>query len=614
MTLERVRQPIPEGTQPAAAAVLMLGGLMSLMLLALLVSSASRGYDFTDEGFYLLWLSNPSGFDASVTQFGFIYHGLYLALDGDVATLRRVNVLLTWGLSFGLFLAIGYRFGETRRAWGALLALAWAGAGLALFRTGLTTPSYNSLALQGLLVAAIALVMLDAPSRYAMRIAPCLLGLGGALVFAAKPTSAAVLAPLTLLYMGGLRPLPVKQALVALVTAALLLCLMAFGIDGSLPAHLERLRGGVALGKAMDAGHAVNDLLRIPAFEMPTSMKLGTLALFTVSAVVSSGIPRASRWAAWSVAGGLAAAAMGVAFWSGWLPVVWAAHPLAPFLLLAVVAGMAFGVSWRADSPAGLAEMRLAAWRRLTLAGVLALLPVAFAFGTASNLWRVAGGAGVFWAAAAWVFVGDRPARREVLAGVALPIGMLMVTALLCAAQQRPYRQPGPLAQATQLVEIGPGGRSRLQVHPAFARSLVAANEVAIANGLKARDMVIDLTGQSPGLVYALGAGSPGAAWLLGGYRGSENLALSALGRASCETLASAWVISEPWGPRSLPVSVLERLGLPPTHWEAVGQWPAPALPTDRVPRPPQELLKPKVPAESVIASCKEHRAREVAP
>lgn len=613
MTLEAARPLPPEGAPRVAAAMLVLGALMSLALLTFLVSSASRGYDFTDEGFYLLWMSNPFRFDASVTQFGFVYHGLYLALDGDVAALRRTNVLLTWGLAFGLFLAIGHRFGETGRTWGGLLALAWAGTGLALFRTGLTTPSYNSLALQGLLMAASGLVMLDAPSRYATRAAPWLLGLGGALVFAAKPTSAALLAPLTLLYMAALRPLPVSQVLVALVTAASLLCFMAVGIDGSLPAHVERLRAGLSFGQAMDAGHAVDDLLRIPAFDMPASLKLGALTLFTVSAAAGSGIPGAFRSAAWAVLG-LGAAVTGVAFWSGGLPAGWAAHPLAPFLLLALAAGMGVGVFWRKDAPARPSAMQRSAWRTLALAGLLSLLPVAFAFGTASNLWRVASGACVFWAAAAWVLVGDRPARREVLAGVSLPLGLLIISALLAAAQQRPYRQPGPMAQATYPVEIGPGGRSHLQVHPAFARSLITAIEVAHANGLMPNDMVIDLTGQSPGLVYALGAASPGAAWLLGGYRGSENLALSALGRAPCETLARAWVITEPQGPRSLPLAVLERLGLPLAHWKPAGQWPAPALPTDKAPRPPQQLLKPQVPAETVIASCKERRAHAVSP
>jgi len=39
----------------------------------------------------LTWASNPFICDFSTTQFGFIYHPLYVLLGGDIATLRQAT-------------------------------------------------------------------------------------------------------------------------------------------------------------------------------------------------------------------------------------------------------------------------------------------------------------------------------------------------------------------------------------------------------------------------------------------------------------------------------------------------------------------------------------------
>ena len=54
------------------------------------------GYDFTDEGFYLNWISRPFNYAASSTQFGFAYHPLYLLVDGSVSALRQANLVATY--------------------------------------------------------------------------------------------------------------------------------------------------------------------------------------------------------------------------------------------------------------------------------------------------------------------------------------------------------------------------------------------------------------------------------------------------------------------------------------------------------------------------------------
>jgi hypothetical protein len=72
---------------------------------------------------------------------------------------------------------------------------------------------------------------------------------------------------------------------------------------------------------------------------------------------------------------------------------------------------------------------------------------------------------------------------------------------------------------------------------------------------------MIDLTGQSPGILYAIGATSIGQAWMIGGYTGSDDLALNMLDRNSCQQLATAWLLDEPAGARRISPEVLLSFG-----------------------------------------------------
>ena len=74
----------------------------SVLLLGWVMLRCRSGFDFTDEGFYLNWISNPWNFRSSVTQFGFVYHPLYKLVGGDVVLLRQANVLILFALGWAL--------------------------------------------------------------------------------------------------------------------------------------------------------------------------------------------------------------------------------------------------------------------------------------------------------------------------------------------------------------------------------------------------------------------------------------------------------------------------------------------------------------------------------
>lgn len=73
----------------------------TMLILGWVLKYSSYGIEFTDEGFHLVSISNPFIYDFSITQFGFVYHPLYVLLGGDIAALRQANILVTFALAGG---------------------------------------------------------------------------------------------------------------------------------------------------------------------------------------------------------------------------------------------------------------------------------------------------------------------------------------------------------------------------------------------------------------------------------------------------------------------------------------------------------------------------------
>ena len=76
--------------------------LLSSYLIYTILSLSNSGFDITDEGMYLNWISNPHIYKTSISHFGFLYNPIYNFLDGDIANLRKFNFLFNLTLSYSL--------------------------------------------------------------------------------------------------------------------------------------------------------------------------------------------------------------------------------------------------------------------------------------------------------------------------------------------------------------------------------------------------------------------------------------------------------------------------------------------------------------------------------
>lgn len=542
-----------------ALAISVLG---SLSLLGSVLFVCRSGFDFTDEGYYLNWISNPWIFPSSVSQFGFIYHPLYRLVDGDIVLLRRANVLIIYTLSFLLSLTILQSLNVERvssvRLWTVALALVLAASSLAFLGLWLPTPSYNSLAFTSLIVVAVGIVLTgrEGIASIAGWIAT---GAGGALSFLAKPTSAALLGCAVLTYVVVTGRLSLRGILVCGLTAVLLLVVSALMIDGSLGKFGQRVLDGALLGGVLTPDLPFTRMFRVDSFQLGRTYQV-VFALFlsiSVAAILLS-VRESTAERIGSAVITVVLVGLSVAFSAGALLPISEYNPFQPMQFWAInfasIVSLVVASRWthRVPSRDGIA---------LTLFFVF--LPYVYAFGTGNNYWEQGGRVGLFWLLGGIIVSVDlavKNAAWRVLTPIAAA-GLLVTSIGVLTAMEDPYRQSQPLRLQTQDTRIGPSNTVVFLTDDAaiYTRDL---RRVAENSGFKTGDPLLDLSGRNPGSVYAVGGRPPGAAWILAGYTGSSEFFSASLARENCSVLGATWILMEPGSSVSFAASLLQPFGI----------------------------------------------------
>ena len=593
----------PAPADRANALALVPLGLAVLAVLAVTGWIARRAFDRTDEGFYVLSAAHPRDVTADVLEFGYAYHPLLLLARGDLVAYRWLGIATTVAVCGWLaWVVLGTPALLGGRApWRPALR---AGTAVGLGVTGLlslvslpSSPSYNTLALQGICLTSGGLVV--AATRVG-RHAPAgwfVVGVGGWLAFLGKPTSAAVLAGVVVLawlVVPGRWRLGVWAGGAGVVTAAGVM-LLAYRLGpGELVANV---RTGLQASRAL-GGH--DDLLRRDPLPDHPGVLLPALALAVAVAVLLLLVRRTSSrpGLVGAAVGTLGLVAVGVAFAVLAAPRWWTdevGRSVTPFALVVVggLAGAGLALTLAGQVAAALVRRGRGGllpgppggrWRAArTTAGltlVLLAVPAAYAFGTNGNLWSAAGRAAVAWLIVLTARLTAAPATLRLAPAL---VATVLLVPLQVAATGAPYRGTD-LRTATVAAPVGSGS---VLLTPHQAGQAEAARREAARLGIGPTTRVLDLTGASAGTVYLLGARPVGQAWLIGGYSGSTAAARVVLGHARC-ALTDALVLVDSSAPRAVPPSVLGVAGLDLARdYEPVGEVPYERGASRRAPAPP---------------------------
>lgn len=589
---------------------------VGLAVLGWLWARCRYGFDFTDESFYLIWMSNPWIYDFSFTTFGYMYHPLHRLLGGDIVLLRQCNLLITfclaWLLCWAFFrTTINIPDSESGQCNLVVVIIAAITATAALVQLSNTpTPNYNGLALQALLLAGLGLLVAEKVGTRASVAGWGMIGVAGWLAFMAKPTTAAALGLVSVVYLFMAGKINLRLAAFAFCLALALLIASALLIDGSIVTFVERFKGGIEIGRQLEAGHSLEHIFRIDTLGL-TNKDIPLARLFSVMAAgvfICTSLASSRRKGLVTLGHSLLLALilLSLAVISGIYTPGLRMGKNTGLLMWAVPIGLATAVIL---SPGRFLTGLLR--NQWSLALCFIVFPYAYAFGTANNYWRQGSGAGIFWVISILVFVAHtiktRADVRVILPGVVFI--QLIVVLLLYRGMETPYRQPQPLWLNTQITAVGSSG-SKLVLSPDFGEYINRARVLAQSAGFKPETPMIDLTGHSPGTVYILGAKAIGQPWMVGGYPGSGRLAQSMLDSVPCEDIARSWLLLEPSGNRRLSPEILKLYGIDlQEDFIKVGDLERPTGRRGNKGAYGQALFKPVRPLPAATRACRDQRA-----
>jgi hypothetical protein len=547
-----------------------------------LIWAMGRGYEFSDDANYLIWDATPRSYSWSVSEFGFLWHPLYQLVGGDIRLFRIAGAILLSG-SAGIFGWSISRFIASRlpRSSAPVLVVSMMTASFWGFAWWIPSPGYNELNLIGLLLFMAALILAARAIQTTEIVAfAALAALGLTLTAFAKAVSALAALIMGLLWLLLLRPRrPVLFTLVASGCGLAFLMLGIVWIDGD-PSHfIRRKLVAVQLLQLISSGHSVahiflstiDPVIDLQAHAAQSLPLLEILAAGFVWSILLLWVDvRYAAWKGWlNIVAAVALAAI-VAVWraDGALTPRYHVALIAP-LVLTISAGLSLLTRFRRDEGGAYVRPIVA------LAFLSLCATVSFSLGTDNKLIFHGSQAAVFWFAALVLLAAAAPAasRDDLVSGAAL-MGSLLTVGMLIGATANPYRLLAPIWQQTVPVSIG-AARSPLLVDEVTARYIDTLQDAANAHGFAFGTPVINLTGDSPGTVFALGGTTLGRPWLNGGYPGSTDHARGYLRLVDQSQLRRAWILTGPdTSEATIPAdSVLQSLGLDfPGGYRAVGK------------------------------------------
>ena len=549
-----------------------------------------QGIEYSDEGKYLLDSQDPKLSPGLVTFYGFFYHPFMMLVNSNIPYFRFSNILITFlvatfSTSFSLkYLGLQTNQGSTT----SLIISAHTGLiSLTYFSVSwLPTPSYNSLTFQTTLICLVAIFRYlyfsnGAGSFYNI----ALLSVSFSFLFLAKPPSFFCLYSLFLFVAVCERKMNFKFLLK--LTLFQLVFIQAFSIliYGDLFGILRSISLGFNYTQLMSASYDLKSQLSIDV--VPSwiywNIALGLFCFF-LTVMVSREIFRKS-------------------FSIHKLRIAYLVVGLI-FIVNFDLAYRFFGVSLISISTFILVGLSMSyfTWDLLFALPkfilVIPLLPLVAAVGTNNNLW-VQSTRYIYFiyllGLLLYLFSLSKMPVKSNWFSISL-ITIVFSIAFIVSAGQEPYRQLTALNHNQTAIDFN-SRVSGMKLTASSAKQLTEISRKISTAGLQPHTHVIDFTGQSPTLLFITQARPVGDSWLIGGYEGSNMVALKRLKAVSCTVFVRSWLIIEEGGPRSLDFRfILQKLDASLDNYQKVASWLTPAGAGGyRGPRA-QDLYRPKFP------------------
>jgi hypothetical protein len=516
----------------AAGLVLTVLTVVLLAALVILLWGTGRGYDISDEAFYL-FAASPGNRTNNANGIWGSYLGLVYRWSGfSLVNMRLIGMAMLVGSSLWfsarLSRLVGSLTERTVTATGRLAAALFAVSGALLYYgLGILTPSYNLLAMCSILIClAGAFGAVAMPARRSTSIGSAVAISAGAFVAFWCRSGAGVglwiicvVLVLTVSLSGTDRRYRlglVGAAVASLAAFAAAHAIFVLGPEATFSALLTardfNFAGGFGKPLGELAADSLSGLLDVPGAVVHAAGPLPVLGLLPLGAVAVPGRSRAFAVACLASVGVVACGATLIyqgAFNGG--PTSYTTVTPATLAIVVTAAISWLAAAWarrRVDPAGGLPKQARTAVA--VLAAVLLLSEVLYAFTSNNALIGQTSGASVLGLTAAGLLL-LAAVGRGWSAVALIALAAITPAAALASASgvvDQPYRGDGPLARADTLATVSARGSRVLLTHAQakYFRDLVQPAEAA---GFRRGTPLIDLTPFSPGASVALGAAAP---------------------------------------------------------------------------------------------------------
>lgn len=524
---------------------------------------APRGFDFSDEPFYLLSYLYWREFTGAVTFFGAYAEWPFRAMRMSITGSRLLSLLLVLAGSAVLMREV-LRFVKQDMAkaghpgkehhepgWPYLIAAMASSMLYFGFLSTLRAPSYNLTTLAAMAFASACL--LRTISQYfagqPSRIAPFLYGIALGACMLSKATASLLMAILHLVFFITVNR---KWAWPTLLSIALMIC-AGFGLHMAWltvedPGWVATLREGIQLVNTRKA-YGMGVMLRDFSWDLQRTIMLcgpGLILLATAMTVWRRQLANASRYVH-NIMTLCILVAGAVIIASDERSKIW----------IYVAAAIVFWL-WRLEHLVrGEPGLQRAQRNDLALMLLLLLLPLAFAFGTNLSI------LGFSVVASSFAFIAIclrlyRLAQFKLLDRTTLVASLCLLCVPALVVQVRmlvdssfTFRHPTALAEQNLRFTLETGN-STIWVDPLTYTTLSEVVSIARKAGFRKGQTIFDFSGDGPGLIYAIGAKPLGSAWLIGGFDGSEIAADRIIAKLNQTSLRNAWLLTSPNNPRHI--------------------------------------------------------------
>jgi hypothetical protein len=500
---------------------------LTLVLIARTIWLMDRGFDFTDQSFYLMWAQRPAAFDIAYGLFGYGLHPLFELFNGSVANFQRAAaaILVVLGALAALTTIDSLKIDRSGPIGLQIVAVSGA-LPFAYYMFWLVTPSYNWFALAGgLLLIGATLDLYGSQNLFRSAVAAAF---AAVFVIFARPQNVIAYACIYLLAIAVVVP-TLRGKWMQMLRAASLTAILFGLVVAVTPVHsiADQIRAYVAIFNT----------------DLPTERSLISLqfeffrgegALLALSALL--------------FLGGLITLRVRTSQNLRRILILFGAMAVALINLVHFKTG---GFVYRIGPAAGVFTYvvlslaclsRDADFRLLSLLGLAGLVPWAATFGTNNRIFTQLDFYVGLWGFVVLVAASQLLGKKSIGAVAVASACLAFTFFAIQVGLNTPYRLAAPIAMQVSPTRLGWGSELKLDAKTsAFVQALQTnAKQEGFCRG----NSVIDLSGSLPGVVFAMGGWMPVFPWIFAGYPFSDHFAREVLKRMDGTLLAQSWLVT----------------------------------------------------------------------